>query len=233
MEREFSKPLKELPSFLSTISMVVDDRREIIESLTQAERKSPSRYDPAKAFFCRVLEGDLSVTKALAQANTIADPIERRCAIDILDASKRFLADQTAAHVGPFPAMTIAIPNGLPLSVSPIWLRHLDRPRLMVLHFWQKPLSGWQLGAAGAVLRSALREQQPQFANCEVDFISVPLPEFATSRRFEHYGWAKLKPLPDKELQRFWKQLCTAWDEYQRREPREIKRRRPPDMFGD
>jgi hypothetical protein len=38
MEFAVSTPLNELPAFLSTISMVVDDRASIIERLTQAER---------------------------------------------------------------------------------------------------------------------------------------------------------------------------------------------------
>ena len=73
MEREFSTPLNELPSFLSTISMVVDDRASIIESLVHAERKSPSRYEPAKALFCCVLEGKWTVSQALIQVRNVID----------------------------------------------------------------------------------------------------------------------------------------------------------------
>jgi hypothetical protein len=101
----------------------------------------------------------------------------------------------------------------------------------MVLHFWQKPLSQWQLSAAGAVLRSALLQDRPAFADCELDFISVPLLEFPPSRRFERYTWAKLKPLNANDLLRFWKQFCAAWSDYKSREPREVKRRRPPDLL--
>src|SRR5215475_9881354 len=57
-------------------------------------------------FFCRVLEGDLTVPKAIAQARTILDPVERKYTIDILDAANDFLAGQTPANVGPFPAMS-------------------------------------------------------------------------------------------------------------------------------
>jgi hypothetical protein len=128
--------------------------------------------------------------------------------------------------------MSVSIPSGLRLNVSSVLFRHLDPERLMVLHFWQKPLSDWQLSAAGAVLQSALLQHQPEFANCEIDFISVPFPEFAPHRRFEHYNWTKLKPLNDNDLQRFWNQFCDAWSIYKRREPREIRRRRPPDMFA-
>jgi hypothetical protein len=232
MEREFSKPLNEPPGFLSTISMVEDDRSAIIENLIQAERKSPSRYEPAKALFCRVLEGDLNVGQAIAHAHTVAGLVERKCAAEVLQASKEFLARQPPAHIGPLPPMSVSIPSGLRLNVSSVLFRHLDPERLMVLHFWQKPLSDWQLSAAGAVLQSALLQHQPEFANCEIDFISVPFPEFAPHRRFEHYNWTKLKPLNDNDLQRFWNQFCDAWSIYKRREPREIRRRRPPDMFA-
>jgi hypothetical protein len=232
MERELSTPLNEPPGFLSTISMVVDDRSAIIERLIQAERKSPSRYEPAKALFCRVLEGDLSVAQAIALSNSVADSVERKCAIEILEASKEFLAGRTPARVGLFPPMCVSIPNGLKLNVSPVLFRHLDPERLMVLHFWRTPLSDWQLSAAGAILRLALLQHQPKFADCGIDFISVPLPEFAPHRRFEHYSWIKLKPLNDEDLQRFWKQFCQAWSAYKSRAPREIRRRRPPDMFA-
>jgi hypothetical protein len=128
----------------------------------------------------------LSASKALVQARVILDPVERKCAQGIIQACRAFLTRQAPAHVGIFPTMGYSLPNGLNLSISPIWLRHLDPKLLMVLHFWQKPLSAWQLGAAGAVLRSALTQQQPAFANYEIDFVSVPLPEFARERRLEH-----------------------------------------------
>src|SRR5207302_1470167 len=105
-------------------------------------------YEPAKELFCRVLQGDLSVTQALVQAGNLADPVERKCAADILGASKKFLLAEAPAHIGVFPTMIISIPNGMQLSVSPVRLRHLNPQRLMLLHFWQTPLSAWQLSAA-------------------------------------------------------------------------------------
>jgi len=231
MEFAVSTPLSELPAFLSTISMVVDDRALIIERLIQAERKSPPRYEPAKELFCRVLQGDLSVTQALAQARNVTDPVERKCAVDILEASKKFLFSAAPAHIGLFPSMNISIPNGMQLSVSPVRLRHLNSQRLMVLHFWQTPLSTWQLSAAGAVLRAALARNQPDYSNCELDFISVSVPGATSQRRFERYSWAKLKPLNDADLSRFWKQFCTAWSEYQSKGPRQFRRKRQSDMF--
>ena len=196
MERALSKPLSELPTFLSTISMVVDDRTSMVDSLTQAERKSPSRYEPARELFCRVLQGDLSVAQAIVQARKVSDPTERTCAVDILKASERFLGADTPAHIGLFPAMLTSIPNGMKLSVSPIWLRHLNPQRLMVLHFWRTPLSAWQLGAAAAVLQAALVRHRPEYSNCELDLISVS----GSPRRFERYSWEKLKPLKEADL---------------------------------
>jgi len=231
MERALSKPLSELPSFLSTISMVVDDRASIIESLTQAERKSPPRYEPAKEMFRRVLQGDLSVAQALVQARNLPDPVERKCAVDILQASEKILRAETPARVGPFPAMSFQIPNGMELSISPIWLRHLDQQRLLILHFWLRPLSAWQLSAAAAVLRTALLHHQPEYSNRELDFISVSLQEPTSQRRFERYGWVKLKPLSETDHSRFWKQFCAAWTEYRSRGPREFRRKRDDDPF--
>ncbi len=56
MEKEFSTPLVELPSFLSTISMVGDDQNATVQKLIQAERKSPPVYDLARALFLAVLQ---------------------------------------------------------------------------------------------------------------------------------------------------------------------------------
>lgn len=231
MERDFSTPLIELPTFLSTISMVVDDRATIIESLEHAERKSPPIYDPARALFCRILEGDFTFERAMIQARSIVDETERKCAIQVLRASERFLCTERPTRVGAFPAMTYSLPNGMELSVSPVLIRHFNSERLMVLHFWITPLSEWQLSAAGAVLRSALLRQKPQYSSCEIDFISVALPDTAPQRRFERYNWSKLKPLGPQDLDRFWKQFLAAWSEYQRRGPREIKRKRAPSLF--
>jgi hypothetical protein len=232
MTQDFSTPLTELPGFLSTISMVVDDRSLIVQSLVQAERKSPSVYEPAKDLFCRVLQGDFNVNQAISQARKILDPTERRCAVNVLQASASFLNREKPAHVGPLPPMSYTLPNGMNLSVAPLLLRHCKQERVMVLHFWQKPLSQWQVNAAGAVIQSALATHQRDYLGREIDFISVSLPERASSRRFERYDWTKVKPLTEAELARFWKQLLAAWSEYQRREPRAIRRRRDPDMFG-
>jgi hypothetical protein len=231
MTRQLSTPLTELPGFLSTISMVVDDRSEIVRSLIAAERKSPPVYDPARDLFCVVLEGKLSFEKAMGQARAIVDDTERKCAIEILEASEAFLRRQPSAPVGLFPSMNYQLPNGLILDVSPLWHRRTAPERLMVLHFWQKPLSAWQLSAAGAVIRTSLMHYRQQYLTCELDFISIPRPEGATRRRFELYNWAKINPLGDADLERFWKQFITAWTLYHRKEPREIRRRREPDMF--
>lgn len=231
MQLEFSKPLSELPSFLSTISMVVDDRAAIVQQLIQAERKSPPRYGPTRDLFLRVLEGNFSFDDAFTQSRRLADETERKCAIRVLAASENFLRCERRARVGPFPSMKYFLPNGMQLDISPIWLRHLSPERLMVLHFWEAPLSPWQLSAAAAVLRSALHYEHQQYSACEVDFISVALSPFGGQRRFDRYNWSKLKPLRDDELVRFWRHFLGAWSEYHRREPREIRRRSPEDLF--
>lgn len=156
MRRQLSMPLTELPTFLSTISMVVDDRPAIVQKLIQAERKSPPVYEPSRELFLKVVEGKLSFDSATVQAQRLADETERRCAAQIMDASAQFLRSERAARVSRFPGLEYTLPNGLHLDVSPVWLRHLDPSRLMVLHFWQTPLSDWQLSAAAAVLKTAL-----------------------------------------------------------------------------
>ena len=231
MTHQLSKPLTELPSFLSTISMVVDDRSEIIRSLIAAERKSPPIYAPSRDHFCAVLEGKLTFDQAMVQARALADETERKCAIAILDASENFLRSEPPAPIGAFPSMHYRLPTGLTLNVSPLWLRRTSPERLMVLHFWQTPLSPWQLSAAGAVIRTAISQNQRQHSSCEIDFVSIPLPEGTLRRRFERYNWAALNPLDEVDLGRFWKQLLNAWAVYQRKEPREIRRRREPDML--
>lgn len=232
MEREYSKPLTEIPSFLSTVSMVVDDRASIIKSLVQAERKSPPIYDPARELFRTVLEGSFTVQRAAEQAGRLVDTTERKVALEIIRASSDFLHREPPAPIGLFPAMDVSLPSGMRLAVSPIWLRHLAPERLMILHFWQTPLSPRQLSAAAAVLRKALLRHQPKYLDCELDFISVSQPANLSRRRFDRYNWSTLKPLTDHEFGRFWHQFSSAWSEYQRRGPREISRRRYPDMFG-
>ena len=232
MHSEFSTPLTELPTFLSTISMVRDDRAAIIQSLIQAERKSPSVYEPSRDLFLRVLEGRLDFDRASTQARRLNDEIERRCAIQILHASEHFLKNERPARISRLPNLDYVLPNGLHLNVSPIWLRHFDPSRLMVLHFWQTPLFDRQLAAAAAVLRTVLLETLPQYSSCQIDFISVAFSQFSNRRQFGVYNWVKLTPLNDTELHRFWAQFVEAWSQYQRMEPREIKRKRAATLFN-
>jgi hypothetical protein len=228
MERAVSTPLEELPTFLSSISMVVDDRASIINSLTQAERKSPPKYGPARDLFRRILQGDLSFADALRQAHNVVDPTHRACAVDVLEASSRFLRSETPARVGEFPTMDFSISTDMTLVVAPVWLRHLNPHRLMALHFWRKPLTARQLGAAAAVLRTALLLHHPEYVGCGLDFISVSHHEGTSGRQFQRYDWASLKPLDEVQLRRFWRQFCEAWSEYQKRAPRTFTRRHQP-----
>jgi hypothetical protein len=211
--------------------MVVDDRAAIVQRLTDAERKSPPVYDPARELFYRVLQGDLSLEKAIIQARNLHDQTERKCATEILRGSETFLLRERRSRIGPFPTMTYRLPNGMGLNVSGVMIRHLNPERLMVLHLWKTPLSDWQLSAASAVLKSVLLDQQPQYSACELDFISVSNSNPALERRFKQYNWTKLKPLNEHELARFWRQLLAAWSEYQRRPPREIRRKHLPSLL--
>jgi hypothetical protein len=152
METKFSKPLSEPPSYLSMVSMVGDDQAYTIQQLVQAERKSPPVYDPTRELFNKTLEGKFSYQEALTQLRGLPDETERKCARDILDVSKEFLLGQPAARVGRLEPMGLQLPNGILLNVSPVWLRHISPKRLMVLHFWQTPLTDWQFSAAGGIL---------------------------------------------------------------------------------
>jgi hypothetical protein len=231
VESAFSKPITELPAFLSTISMVVDDRSAIIQSLVHAERKSPPRYLPARDHFFRILEGDFDFSQALDQARKLQDETERKCAVEVLKASEDFLRKEQPARVSKLPEMAIPLPNNMKLAISPVWLRHFNPERLLVLHFWEQPLLPRQLSAAAAALKKALLRQKPEYALCDLDFITVSLPENASRRQFRRYSWTSIKPLAEDHLARFWKQLGDAWTDYQRREPRKINRRREPSLF--
>lgn len=227
-----SESLRELPGFLSTISMVVDDQSLIIQDLKDAERKSPSVYGPAREMFCRVLDGSLSFEKALSHARTLSDQTEKKCAVEILLASKRFLTSAANSRIGYLPAMEVSIFEGPILKISSVYLRHLEPKRLMILHFWQKPLLSRQLGAAASILKIAMEKYNSEWINYEIDFISVAIPSPGAQRQFKTYDWKQLKPLNDSELRKFWKLLVTAWNKYQKLSPRSyVIRRKKPDLF--
>jgi len=231
MDYGLSSPLRTLPSFLSTISMVVDDQSAIIKSLIHAERKSPPKYAPTRDLFFRVLKGDLSFSQALKQARLLPDHVQRRCALEVLEASKDFLRDTPKGVVTEFPPLQIQIPNQLALDVSPVWLQHRDPKKLLVLHFWRRPLADRQRSAAAIILRKALLQQQPFFSGCELDFVSVSVPTNSSSRKFRLYDWKGLKPLDERDLVRFWQPFLEAWSKYQSREPRRFRRRGERDLF--
>ena len=209
--------------------MVGDDRHSIIQKLRDAERKSPSVYEPTRALFLSVLRGKLDFEKAMQQAWRISDDVEKKCATQVLYASKDFLESQRPAHIAALTGLVFSLPNGLPLSVSPIWVRQSDPDRILVLHFWQTPFSDWQLSAAAAVLRQVLADYE--YGASEIDFISVPFSEVSNRRRFELYSWRKLKVMPPDELKRFWDRFISAWNEYQHKGPRAIKVRRDKTLF--
>jgi hypothetical protein len=231
METKLSTPLEEPPSFLSMVSMVGDDQADTVRQLVHAERKSPPFNEPARQLFLSVLEGKFTYQGALAQAKQLSDQIERKCARVILEASKKFLAEQPAAHVGRLQPMGILLPKGLELGVSPVWLRHLLPKRLLILHFWQEPLSNWQRSAAAGILMAAMERHNPVLTRLEIDFISISEPAFSAGRhlnagrRLKEYGWHNLDRLDGDDLRRFLDRFCDAWDKYKRLPPREIRQR--------
>jgi hypothetical protein len=229
MLTKFSTPISELPSFLSTISMVSDDLTFTIQRLKEAEQPPPAIYEPTRDLFLTILQGKLRFDDAWKQASRIPYPTERKCACQVLDVARDFFADQLPARIYPLKGLRYSLPNGLPLQISPIWIRETSPNRLLILHFWQTPFSDWQRSAMASVLREALEGSEN--APSEIDFISVPFSDRANRRQFEVYNWKRLKPLSDIELKRFWKAFLDAWAEYQRRGPREIKIKRRKTLF--
>jgi hypothetical protein len=76
MEEGYSKLLTEFPSFLSSVSMVFDDRERIIKGLIHAERPSPPRYDPSRAIFIKALQSDFTFDEAILRE--LATSLNRR-----------------------------------------------------------------------------------------------------------------------------------------------------------
>jgi hypothetical protein len=214
--------LTELPAFLSTVSMVFDDQELTIEKLFKAEHPSPAFYDPARKLFCSVLSGDFSFSKAIEQAEKLTEATQRNCAVDILVASKDFLSRQEKSRVTRIDAST-RIPNGMQLKVAPIWVRELDKPRLLVLHFWRTALTDFQIGAAAAILKHSFRDRYAEFSNYELDFVSIPESPIDARRNFRCLDWNRARPLDEFDLTRFWKQFVSAWDTYQKR-PGKLRR---------
>jgi hypothetical protein len=231
MIEDLSIPLEELPGFLSTISMVEDDRREIIKGLIAAERKSPPRYDAARQLILRVLEGQIDYERAEAFAATIPDPIDKRCAEDVLNAAKPFLRSATTSPVGQLAPMRFEVRPELFLKVAPIRVRQLSEPRVLLLHVWDRPLNDRQVRAALAILKRALTDQLPAYSYRDIDFVTLSTPPLSARRSCRIYGWNSLPPMETDELDRFLGALSDAWSEYQRHGPRSVKRRGPPRLL--
>lgn len=232
MIRRYSEPLTQVPKYLSAIFMATKTRAEIVRELERAERPSPPKYDLARQLFRRVLEGGLSFKDAIRQAQLAPDETIRKCAIDILQHSEKFLCNESPARVGQITGLSMVLRNGTEIDVSPVWVRHLRPERVMVLHFWLTPLSPRQLSAAAAVLEAGLVRCHPRLQKCEIDFITVSKPELASGRRFQKYNWSKLQPLDDDALTSFFEPLCKAWSDYKKRGPRKIRGRQKHPEFS-
>src|SRR6266567_9032351 len=117
METVLGTRLEEPPAYLSLVSMVGDDENYLVQQLKNAERPSPELYGQARDFFYKVLDANFSFEFALSQLRTIPDAVERKCADDVLRASKHFLIAQPPAPIGKLPRMWFELPNGLRMPV--------------------------------------------------------------------------------------------------------------------
>ena len=208
---------------MSAVSIVTDDREEGVRALIRAEHPAPAYYEKARSHFIKVLERKLTLEQAVRQAHHVQDATERRCALEILDKSKAFLAEQDSRDVIKLPSMQTFLPNNKILKITPVWIQDCRPYRLMILHFWYKPLSELQIKAAAGILSYAIENSYRKYLGFELDFISVAIPEHAAGRRFEVMGWDKIQPLRDADLQNFLVRLCDVWDEYHRRGPRQVR----------
>ena len=222
------RKLTELPSFLSTVSMVVDNRAEIVKGFTRAERKSPSVYDSARELFFSVLRRQFTFEMALDQARLISDKVKRDCAVQVLEACKTFLRDTEGTEIGQLEPLYIDLPNGLVLPVSPVWVRHFAPERLLVLHLWRAPLTDRQVRALKAVLIKALLKAKSRHVLSEIDVFSVAMPDNATSRKSRLYTSEKYPALDNDDFERFVHELCEAWTEYQRQPVRKLSQKKLP-----
>jgi hypothetical protein len=220
------KKLNELPSFLSMVSMIFDDQELTIEKLFDAERKSPPFYKPAREFFCSVLR-EFSTSQAVEQAAKLSDPTERSCAIDVLAVANDFLTEQAKSRVTKIDLNTVA-PNGLKLRVAPLWVRELDKPRILVLHLWRTPLTEYQQSAAAALLRHAIQDHATELGSYELDFVSTSYNSTGLRREFRCLDWKRIRPLDDGGLARFWNRFIKAWDTYQKRPPKPHSKKPKP-----
>jgi hypothetical protein len=232
MEEIFSTLLEELPSFLSAVSMISHDREQIVRRLVSAERQSPSVYGPARQLFLSVVEGTFPFEYAYRQAGLLKDPIERKCAISVIGAARKFLISFSPTRITRLPTMAISLAGGMKLDVTSVLLLHTNPLRLMVLHMWEEPLSEFQLSGAAGILRQAIAEHAPELSGCELEFVSIPLPAGRETRRLIRLDWKRLKPFEHEQLEQFLAFLLEAWKEYQRRGPRKVRRRNTPDLFN-
>jgi hypothetical protein len=198
---------------MSSVSMVTDDRERGIKDFIRAEHPSPSIYDAARKHFTVALEKKLTIEQLFTQASLIKNETVKKCTLDILEKSRKFLLAQAAGRTVKLPHMEIKLPNDKKLDVSPVWIRDCRPHRLMILHFWKKPLSEIQTRAAAGILSFAIEEEYRKYLGFELDFISISY--HGARRRFEVSGWDKIQPLRDIDLQYFLQRLCDLWDAYQ------------------
>ncbi|MNV50313.1 hypothetical protein D3C71_1423150 [compost metagenome] len=233
MDSRISTIIEQPPAFLSAVLMVTDDERRLQRGLIQAERKSPPRYTAARDHLLRVLQGQISFTFALSQARKIAKVVDRRCAVDVMEALEPYLNKQGVVRIERLAAAPVEVLEGLSIDVGPIWVAHSpDAARLFVCHLWESPLSDWQLGVAGRLIKAFLRDHYVRYAGLEIDFICASLSDLSRRRGLRVYGWERLDLLVnDQDEERFWKRFKKGWIAYKSAPPR-IYRVRQGGLFN-
>lgn len=222
METRISSPLEEPPAFLSAVLMVTDDERRLQQGLIQAERKSPPRYTAARDHLVRVLQGQVSFAFALDQARQIPKAVDRRCAVDVLEALQPYLDQQGAVRIERLAAAPVEVLEGLSIDVGPIWVAHSgEAARLFVCHLWEAPLSDWQLGVTGRLIKAFIQTYHIGYAGLEIDFVCASLSDLSKRRNLRVYGWGRLDALvTDQDEKRFWERFKKGWVAYKSAPPR-------------
>lgn len=233
-EPALSSPITKMPNFASSARLYSRDKNEIITGLRRSERKPPPIYDSTRDFILLILEGKLNYDLAIKQAKNIPDETERRCALDVLRVTKEFLEKEQKGKLSPLEGMFIEFSDDSTIPISQLYVRILgNEQRLFYLCPWEKPLNETQLSVAGGIIRRAIPNFYPQYADCEIDFVSTHMDQIANKRTIRISNWSKITPLDSPQLDNVLSALRIAWREYRALPPRTIIRNRPRDLLSD
>ncbi|WP_126401830.1 hypothetical protein [Blastochloris tepida] len=228
----YGKPLLEPPAYFSIAGMYGCSKSEIISRLRDAERPSPSIYTPAVDLFIAVLEKKISFKGAIVQASRLPEP-QNRCATNVLLEADNFLSLESAHCITKIPDIALPIGSELKINVSPIWLRRIGNIfRVLSLYFWKKKLTSGQLSAVGAIIKGGISCCRSDLSGLEIDLIAISENDLLSRRTFERYGWDRLKPLNEGDLEKFLSLFRESWREYRANGPRTPQTRHKKDLFS-